>query len=87
MYDNIVIASSAYHFAMNFVSTKLLTKSEKLSPEDVRAYIFALKAFVNKSLKTLSANPNGCPHHQDKGRGKGGLPVHEGHTHNVSSLV
>ncbi len=73
VYNNIAIASSAYHFAMNFVSIKLVTKSEKLSPEDVRADIFALKAFVNKSLKTLLANR--CPHQQDKSKGVGGLPV------------
>ena len=71
---------------MNFVSIKLVTKLEKFSPEVVRADIFALKAFVNKSLKTLTANPNKCPHHQDKGKGVGGLPVQVGHTHNVCSL-
>ena len=71
---------------MNFVPIKLVTKLEKLSPEDVRADIFALKAFVNKSLKTLTANPNKCPHHQDKSKGVGGLPVQVGHTHNVPSL-
>ena len=84
VYDNIAIASSAYRFTMNFVSIKLVTKLEKLSPEDVRADIFALKAFVNKSLKTLLANWR--PHHQDKSKGVGGLPVQVGRTHNVSSL-
>ncbi len=34
----------------------------------------------------LSANPNGCPRHQDKGKGEGRLPVQVGRTHNVSSL-
>ncbi len=75
VYDNIAIASSAYHFAMNFVANKLVTKLEQLSPEDVRADFSALKAFVNKSLKTLSANTNECSHHQDKTKGVGGLPV------------
>ena len=86
VYNNIAIASSAYHFAMNFVSIKLVTKLEQFSQEDVRADISALKAFVNESLKTLSANTNKCSHHQDKSRGCGGLPVRVGRTNTVSSL-
>ena len=35
VYNNIDITSSAYRFAMNFVSIKLVTKLEKFSPEDV----------------------------------------------------
>jgi hypothetical protein len=34
----------------------------------------------------LSANPNRCLHHQDKGKGEGRLPVQVGRTYNVCSL-
>ena len=71
---------------MNFVANKLVTKLEQLSPEDVRADISALKAFVNKSLKTLSTNTKECSYHQDKTKGVGGLPVQVGRTNTVSSL-
>jgi len=80
------IASSAYHFAMNFVANKLVTKLEQFSPEDVRADISALKAFVNKSLKTLSANTKENSHHQDNTNGVVGLPVQVGRINTVSSL-
>ena len=35
----------------------------------------------------LSANPNRCPCHQDKGTGKGRLPVQVGGTYNVLHLA
>ena len=86
VYNTVAIASSAYHLAMNFMSLKLVTKFDQLSPQDVRADISALKDFVNKSLKTLSTTTDDCSNHQDMSKGDAGLPVQVGRTNTVSSL-